>query len=90
MTQYKLPPLPQNRDKRLFEIGDSVRAHQTFGLGCPPGSTLVEKGTCGSVSGKPLFIKRSILGETIRTVPVQWENGVTGEVIDSLLELKIQ
>ncbi len=87
--RYLPPPPPQDADSRAFQKGDRVRAHMTFSHGCPPGPNKVWEGTCGTVTASPVLRDDrpfNEFNEWIRMVPVKWDDGVVGEVIDRLLE----
>jgi len=85
---WRRPPLPQDRDRRAFRKGSRVRAYWTFHKGCPPGPEKIERGTCGTVTG-PAVIRPDVFGH-VRMIPVRWDNGLSGEVSDRLLELETE
>ena len=91
MSRWHSPPLPQDEDLRTFAKGDRVRAHWSFSHGCPShdrswGPTIT-KGSKGTVTADPA-VRDDPPFEPKRMVPVRWDTGVIGEVVDSLLEIK--
>ncbi len=83
--KWLVPPLPQDPDERSFVKGDRVRAHYGFFFGCPPGPNGIKKGAEGTVTGEAV-VRDDRPFEPKRMIPVRWNSGEVGEVVDSLLE----
>jgi hypothetical protein len=87
MTTFLMPPPPQDRDRRTFQKGDRVRAHFGFAHGCPPAPNEIPKGSLGTVTAEPTMRSDPFFaGFMHRMVQVKWDTGISGEVVDRMLD----